>query len=1002
LALVLLATSLTVAQAHPLLPPRSIIPEDKDAAAEYLRQLGDAYAAWGANYAAYLHYRQSLLSNGNTRARVRMARMMFYLNDPDGGFQQVQKAHEAAPDDAEATRVLAGMLLNAGQVQQAEQALRPLLAADPADSAAHRLLGVSLLPQGKLSDAEDELLTAVKLNARDPDADFFLAQVYAASKRPARERALLTRCLELDPDRVGALEMLAGLAADELRWQERLDLDLHLAGLAPDNPAYLLDAAQMEQHLHRIEDAAQDYRLAYAKTGPPDAIAQAGFWLANHAITKQDYRAAVDYARRVLQLKPSVDQARQVLVQAFKGLSDWGAAADVLADLVARHGDQPSAWQELLDLQLRAGRHAAAVRTARAMARRWPANFQLVGSLAQVLVGLRQPDAAIDLLHHAVALHPVNPGCYLLLYTLEVDRDGGPTPATRPLLNLLVERWPELDEVQLQSGVALFGDRDYAGAIRALAPLVSRHHINGPGLEALAWSCELTRDWPRASDCYAMLAAGEPQNDARLLDLARVRAAANDYRAAVGYYRRYLDKHPRHTPALLGLARAVGNGGDFASAVTLFELVLRGDPTNTVALRGLALALRLVHQDEDARKVYEQWAKVAPKDPWLVSLRAGALDELASWRQAADLYQAGLAAAPQSSLLHRRLAELQLASMVVDLPTVMAHFEQAAADDSADLASRFELADLNEQAGAYDRSARWWRELLDGSNGSAWAYRRWLGALASGSSGPALSVEAGAQWLADRPRSDLDSGVLVDVAAEHGQTEALLARLDGLLPLRANNPSVRDAYGLALQAAGRGAEAAAWFQTQHERQPAQLLWLRRLGAARERLGQGEPALAAYRQVERLAPADLQTLTDLARVEAATGRQNAALGRLAPLAKAGPGNFDALQQTLRVAQSQGRLTAAIDLLLRLVDGDAKTRPEPACAANPEVVTALALALELAGRDDEARLRYEQALTMAPDLTPARLGLNRLRPRAPLLAPLGQSEAGWRGLDVARPR
>lgn len=126
-----------------------------------------------------------------------------------------------APDNVEASFVLASSLSSQGKTAETVQVLENSRAATPATIANEVLLGQSYLRLRQHDRAKACLLTATQLASEDPNAyfglaaaDYFLWSVACQrAGAPARAKTAIAKALELDPGNAQYQQLYLSLAA---------------------------------------------------------------------------------------------------------------------------------------------------------------------------------------------------------------------------------------------------------------------------------------------------------------------------------------------------------------------------------------------------------------------------------------------------------------------------------------------------------------------------------------------------------------------------------------------------------------------------------------------------------------------------------------------------------------------------------------------------------------------------------------------------------------------
>ena len=109
---------------------------------------------------------------------------------------------------------------------------------------------------------------------------------------------------------------------------------------------------------------------------------------------------------------------------------------------------------------------------------------------------------------------------------------------------------------------------------------------------------------------YQKVLKNDPKHKGAFLGLARLYTRTEDYPAAIGVYRQYLDLNPKDHAVHHDLAIVYGKAQDWVSAAAACEAALAIDPENRVYHKTLGMCLvRAGKYDEG----YTVWLKVMPE-----------------------------------------------------------------------------------------------------------------------------------------------------------------------------------------------------------------------------------------------------------------------------------------------------------------------------------------------------------------------------------------------------
>jgi len=117
----------------------------------------------------------------------------------------------------------------------------------------------------------------------------------------------------------------------------------------------------------------------------------------------------------------------------------------------------------------------------------------------------------------------------------------------------------------------------------------------------------------------------------------------------------------------------------------------------------------------------------------------------------------------------------------------------------------------------------------------------------------AEAAQRGEETLRREPAHHGARQLLGALHVQHGKIETGLALLAAAVAAKPEDPEARNNFGVALQAAGRHAEAAAEYEKALKRRPGYAVALNNLGSALDALGRGEEAIARYRKAIAIDP-----------------------------------------------------------------------------------------------------------------------------------------------------
>lgn len=251
---------------------------------------------------------------GSVTALLQLARLQSGDGDAAGAAASLQKARALAPNSEEVLGAIAQLALAARLPGPAAAALDPLTRMCPDVAQYHYLLGIAAMTAGDSVRATEALQTADRLEPGRPLTLAALGLVFNNRKQFADAKSVLTRSLELDPDKA---ETLAGLAEAEASLGELDAAEQHARRALQTAPA---DAtAQLVIGMVRLQQSkyedARDALLKAAAADPQSA--------------KADYQLSLVYARL-----GDAANAERSLESYRRKLADTNARIDALRTAV--------------------------------------------------------------------------------------------------------------------------------------------------------------------------------------------------------------------------------------------------------------------------------------------------------------------------------------------------------------------------------------------------------------------------------------------------------------------------------------------------------------------------------------------------------------------------------------------------------------------------------------------------------------------------------------------
>ena len=258
---------------------------------ELRSNLGAALAGQGLYTEAITEYQRALTLKANAQVRLNLALAYFKTGDFGRAAETLAQVHAEAPDNVQATTLLADCDLKLGRNKEVVELLTPVQRADPDNPAFIYLLGTALVRDGQTAQgqvlidkilrngdtAESRLLMgtvkylvadftgaredfekATALNPNLPEASAYYGMALLSTGDQTGARKAFEHELQNDPNNfVSNLHMGVLLRQDEDN-EGAMKYLRHAAEIRPGDPGVRFQIASVELAQGRLEDAGRD------------------------------------------------------------------------------------------------------------------------------------------------------------------------------------------------------------------------------------------------------------------------------------------------------------------------------------------------------------------------------------------------------------------------------------------------------------------------------------------------------------------------------------------------------------------------------------------------------------------------------------------------------------------------------------------------------------------------------------------------------------------------
>lgn len=209
----------------------------------------------------------------------------------------------------------AQLLIQQGRHADAERELGLALGQNPDDAWAHGLLGVCLLGRKAYDEAGARGRQAVALAPDSADIRHLAARIERDRNRLDDAERLFSEAIALDPYDPRYFAGRAGVHAQRKHWQKVLDDCRSALELDPEETEAINLRSLANRGLGKMDQGVADVEQAL-RVDPDDAATHANLGWAH--LQQGDHRKAETHFREALRLDPSLDWARQGVMEATK------------------------------------------------------------------------------------------------------------------------------------------------------------------------------------------------------------------------------------------------------------------------------------------------------------------------------------------------------------------------------------------------------------------------------------------------------------------------------------------------------------------------------------------------------------------------------------------------------------------------------------------------------------------------------------------------------------
>jgi len=265
--------------------------------------------------------------------------------------ENLRKADQLCPDDAETIYWLGRILNSFKRYEQAEEYLRRAAALEPDNYHAHGDRGLALYALEKWNESAAEYEQAIRLQPEWADGHIGLGKACRQLTDYTRSISAIKQAINLQPDNPDHYLQLGVSYGEAGRWEEKLEADRKLVQLRPDDAMSYLALSASYHALEQYQESADTCREAL-KINPGCVPALEGMGYAYLNLDR--FEDAADALRQAISIKPDTPYTHAWLAHAHAGLNDEKAAREEISALVKLDTAMAKEIEPLVEDKLRA------------------------------------------------------------------------------------------------------------------------------------------------------------------------------------------------------------------------------------------------------------------------------------------------------------------------------------------------------------------------------------------------------------------------------------------------------------------------------------------------------------------------------------------------------------------------------------------------------------------------------------------------------------------------
>ena len=374
--------------------------DEKNAFAHNL--LGSAYMSLGEGDLAMEEFDRAIeLNPGLVDAHIKKGAFNLLSGDNQQAEREFVNAVKVAPDMLNSRIILAQYYIKTRQFEKAIEILSEGLKENPNDAILYNIMGAAYLGSEHMDNAVKYFEKSIESNSKFFLPYFNLARVHLGTKNKDRAKAEYLRVLEVDPNNLPALLMMAKIMESEKKDAEALTY--YKKAKALGKPVAYVELAGFYQRKNDMNGAVRVLDEAL-KTAPEDTnlLDMKG----RVYFSLKDYKKALDVYQLMEKSSPELAKEKMAGIYAYTG--DYDNAIKKLKEIVNKNPDRVEIMQKIAAIYMKKKDFRAAEASAKEVILRKPDSDGGYQLLAEIYIAEKHTQKAIDILKKAEQVNPDN------------------------------------------------------------------------------------------------------------------------------------------------------------------------------------------------------------------------------------------------------------------------------------------------------------------------------------------------------------------------------------------------------------------------------------------------------------------------------------------------------------------------------------------------------------------------------------------------------------------